>query len=411
MGYSYNMETSKKDNRSTISLSACHLMFNIINLFISTFLVAHIYSLTDNLYSYAFNVGVFQLSTYACMLVSYFLFSFVVDKTNRVWIYRIANIIEAILVLITIFYGKDLAKIVILAGLLNGLSHGAYYASYNVLKQEMVSRKSMDKFIIVITVLSKVVNVVCPILLGALIEVSSFSMVAIYVLILATIQTILSFFIKAKRPEDSNFNLKNYFKKLKKPSKINKKIKFLYKIVAIYGLTSIVSMLLKINIMMQFGSNFSLGTITSIFSVVAIITLLLMKRFTKYGKRFWLFIATGSLQIVGTVIFVIMPNMVTLIIYYFFYAICEIINGTICDLIRNKNFKENGMYQDIAEHQCVVESLLQITRIISFALLMLVSTIHSYIAYQIFFVVVMVVYTIMSLMLMLYERKDNNDKF
>ena len=225
MGYSYNIETSKHDKKSTIGLSVCHLMFSVINLFLSTFLIAHIYTLTDNLYSYVFNVGIYQLSAYVCMFISYFIFSFWVDKTNRIWVYRVANIIEALLVIVTIFYGKDLAKIVVLAGVLSGLSHGAYYASYNVLKQEMVSRKSMDNFAIILTVLGKVVNVVCPILLGMLIDISTYTQVAIYVLILSVIQIVISFFVKSKKPENSNFNIFKYLKSLKKNTKINKKIK------------------------------------------------------------------------------------------------------------------------------------------------------------------------------------------
>ena len=64
MSYTYDIKTSQKDNRSTVCLSVCHLMFLIINLFLSTFLIAHIYSLTSNLYSYVLNVGIYQLSSY-----------------------------------------------------------------------------------------------------------------------------------------------------------------------------------------------------------------------------------------------------------------------------------------------------------------------------------------------------------
>ena len=102
MGFTYDIKTSQEDKRSTVCLSVCHLLYAIINMFVSTFLIAHIYSLTDNLFSYALNVGIYQLSTYGTMLVSYFLLSIVVDKTNRVWVYRIGCILEAALVIVTI---------------------------------------------------------------------------------------------------------------------------------------------------------------------------------------------------------------------------------------------------------------------------------------------------------------------
>ena len=406
MAYTYDIKTSKKDNGSMVGLSICHLMYNIINLFFSTFLIAHIYTLTTDLYSYVLNVGIYQLSSYACMFVSYFLFSFWVDKSNRIWVYRIANIIEAALVIVTIFFGKDLAKIVVLAGFLNGLAHGAYYASYNVLKQEMVSRKSMDNFAVVLMILTKIVSVVCPILLGALIEISTFSMVAVYVLVLSIVQTVVSFFIKAKRPSESNFNLKDYFKRLKSNPELKKKVGFIYKISIFYGLTSIASVLLNVNIMMQFGSSFSLGTITSVFAVLAVVVLVLMKRFTKFGKRSFVFIISSVLQIVGTLIFVFVPNITTLIIYNLGVTVCDVVIATIFDIIRNKNLKEGGMYQDIAEHQCVIESIFQIVRVISFAILIGVGALNNYILFQIFFVVSVVLYSVASLMLLKYEKEE-----
>ena len=410
MSYTYDIQTSQKDNRSTISLSVCHLMYSIINLFLSTFLIAHIYSLTTDLYSYALNVGIYQLSCYGCMLVSYFLFSFLVDKSNRIWVYRIANIIEAVLVIVTIFYGKDLAKIVVLAGLLNGLAHGAYYASYNVLKQEMVSRKSLDNFAVVLMILTKIVSVVCPILLGALIEISTFSMVAIYVLVLSVIQTVVSFFIKAKRPSESSFNLKQYFKRLKQNIKLNKKVKTIYIMSIFYGITSVVSALLNINIMIHFGSSFSLGTITSVFALLTIAILILMKRFTKFGKRSWIFIVASLLQIITTIIFVCIPNVITLIIYNLGYAICDVIVATIFDIIRNKNLKEGGFYQDIAEHQCIIESIFQITRCLSFTTLIVVSLFKNYIIFQVLFVIFMILYSITPLMLMKYENNEKKEE-
>ena len=411
MGYSYNIETSKHDKKSTVGLSICHLMFSVINLFLSTFLIAHIYTLTNDLYSYVFNVGIYQLSAYICMFVSYFLFSFWVDKTNRIWVYRVANIIEAVLVIVTIFYGKDLAKIVVLAGVLSGLAHGAYYASYNVLKQEMVSRKSMDNFAVVLTILGKVINIVCPILLGMLIDVATYTTVAIYVLVLSVIQIIISFFVKSKRPENSNFNLKNYLKNLKKNTKVNRKIKFIYKICIIYGFTSVVSILLNVNIMMQFGSSFSLGSITSVFACVTIVVLLLFKKFTKTGKRAGLFVVAGCLPFVSAIVFAIFPNIATLIIYHLCLSVCEVMTTTTFDIIRNKNLKENGMYADIAEHQCVVENIFQIIRILSFVALIGVGLIKNLIVFRIFFVIVVLAHFFMALMIMIYEKKDRDNEF
>ena len=78
MTYTYDINTSKKDTRSTICLSTCHSIHSIVKLFLSTFLVAHIHSLTDNIYDYAIKVGLYQIVTYAVMTISYFLFQNIV---------------------------------------------------------------------------------------------------------------------------------------------------------------------------------------------------------------------------------------------------------------------------------------------------------------------------------------------
>lgn len=406
MSYTYDINTSKIDKKSTIGLSICHLLSVIINLFTTTFLIAHIYSLTTNLFQYAINVGIFQLSTYVCMFVSYLLCSFIVDKTNRVWVYRIANILVAVLVVVTIFYGEDLAKIVILAGVLKGFAHGAYYASYNVMKQEMVSRKAMDSYAIILMVLTKTINVVCPILLGVLIEVSTFSMVAIYVLIITIIQIAISFMIKSKRPTNSEFNIIKYLKKLKANTKVNKKIKLIYVTALFYGATTVVSALLNINIMLHFGSYFSLGAISSIFAMLSLLAIILAKRFTKAGRRAWFFVGVGLSQIIGAIVFIFVPNIVTVIIYNFAVAICEAVIATFFDIIRNKNLKEAGLYEDIAEHQCIIESIFQIVRVVTFSLLILVSLLENYLLFKILFIVFIVINAIALFLMVKYENED-----
>lgn len=409
MGYEYNIQTSKKDSVSTVSLMSCHTMYSIINIFVSTFLVAHIYSFTSDTFSYIQNVAIFQLCTYGMMFVAYFLFSFIVDKTNRIWVYRIANCIEVVLVLVAIFFGEDLAKLIYLAGLLNGLVHGAYYASYNVLKQEMVSRKSMGKFAVLTTVLGKLVNIVCPVLLGMLIDISTYSVVAIYVLVLAVALTIVSFFVKAKKPTNSGFNLKEYFKILKTNEEAKKTIGAVYKMSFFYAFTSVMSILVSVNVMIQFGSNFSLGAFSSIFSVLSIIVLFLTRKFTKYSKRSWLYYLVASLQLIGAILFALIPCIATLLIFYGTYAVCDVIAATYFDIARNKNLKELGLYKDIAEHQCIVESIFQIIRILTFALLLFVSLLRNNLVLQILFVVFVVMFSIMAIMLSKYE-KDNEEK-
>lgn len=406
MSFTYDITKSEKDNRSSVCLTVCHLLYSVIDLFLSTFLIAHIYSLTDNLFSYVFNVGLYELSSYIVMLISYYLLSFLVDKSNRIWIYRLGNILLTALVIVTIFLGEQLAELIVLAGSLFGLAKGAYYSSYNVLKQEMVSRKSMKNFAVVNMVLQKMIGVICPILLGMLIDVSTFSMVAIYVFLICLVSIIISFFIKAKRPANSDFNIKDYIIRLKNNKEFNSKMKDIYKMCIVYGFTFVVGSLVSVNVMIHFGSNFSLGLITGICSCVAICVLILMNKFTRFGKRSWLFKFCSIAITVVSIVFAIIPNMFTLVIYHIFNSSVQIVLATSLDIIRNRNLKEAGFYADIAEHQCVTESIFQISRILSYGFLILISLLKDFAIFQIVFVVFNISsFAILAIMMAKFEKK------
>ncbi len=405
MGYNYDISTSKKDKTSTMALAICHLFYSAINIFLSTFLIAYIYSLTSDLYSYVAKVGLFQMFTYIVMLIAYYFISIWVDKSNRVWPYRLSFIVELVIILFAIFFGEYIADYIILIGLLNGLAMAMYYASYNVLKQEMVSRNSIKKFYVISTILGKLIGIFCPVIFGALIDVSTYSIVACFVLILSVVQLVVSFFINSKRPDNSKLDLKGYLKKLKIKNEFNSKIKFLYLICFAFGFTSIVANLLNISIIQQFGTNFSIGALAGVFSVITIVFLIFVNKFTKEGKRTWLMLVGTVLPIFGSVLFIAMPNIWTLIIFDFSVSITETMFSLVLDVNRNKNLKEAGMYENIAEHQTMVESLFCLSRIISFGSLIIVAWLKNYLVYQIAYILFVLSYSVLMLLLLVYENK------
>lgn len=337
--------------------------------------------------------------------MTYWFFSYLTDITNRVWIYRLAQLIRLVFIITIIFYGRQLAQLLPVAGLLYGLSESSYYASYNVMKQEMVSRKIMSKFSILITIASKIMDIIVPVTLGALIHVSTYEQTSIYVAAVLGIIILLSFGIRAKKPEGSNFGLKNYFKKLKANPKSNKKINHIYKTSFMYGFTTITTHLLSICIMLQFGSSLSLGSIKSIIGVISIAGLILMTRFTKPAKRDWLYITVMLLPLVSSILFVITSSYTTVIIFNLLMAISNIVFSAIFDIYRNGTLKEAGLYSEIAEHQTVIESLLCVSRVISFTLLILIGLLKNLVVFEIMLVIFSLSYSGTNLYLWIYENK------
>ena len=413
MAFSYDINTSKKDNRSNSCLFVTHAFANIVGLFVNTFLIAQIYSFVTSVNEYIVKVCLFDATTYLVFALTTIPFSRLVEKTNRVVIYRLGIIVRAGLVVLSIFYGSNFAQKLFLAGIVNGLANSLYYSGYNTIKQEMVSRKSMRNFSVVTECTQLFIKIAIPMLMGKLIDVSTFGQVAIYVLILCAVQVGISFGISSKKPENSNFSLKNYFKKLKQSPEIGKKMMFLYKGCFIFGFTSIIATLVNICIMMQFGSSFSLGAVSSVFSIVSMITVLCFNKFTKRGKRTIIYSINAVLPVVGTLIFVIHPTIITLIIYNLCTAICSIIYRTTFDVYRNSALKEAGLYSEITEHQAVVEILFSISRIISHSVVLMFALINSVVVFKAILCVNVLAYSAINMFLLVYEKryfKNINDK-
>lgn len=415
MSYTYDIKTSKEDVASKNCLFWVHMLSNIVNLFVSTFLVAHIYSFNGNTYAYLFNVGIYNIFNYLIMMISYPLISRLVDKTKRVGVFRFSLILKVVLVVTIIFFGEQLSKLLILAGAINGLADSFYFASFNVIKQEMVSRKSINGFVANVFIISQVIGIVCPVILGYLIDVISYSYVAIIALVVLIVQLCLTLKIKSEKPTNSQFDLRGYLKKLNEHPNTKKKMVLIYVICSLYGVVALTTNLINVCVMLEFGSNFSLGAITSVFAVLSIIALSLTKNHTKPQKRTWLYVLISVIPILSAIAFVIYVSPITVVILNGTISLSAIIYKYLFDIYRNGILKESGLYSEISEHHTMVDILANISRIVCFGILLLVAKLESLIAFKIMFVITICVIGIIIWLIRYFEYNclddvlDNND--
>ena len=405
MGYTYDSSHAGAQKTAHKYLLTTHSLNSIVNLFVTTFLVAHIYTFSTDLYNYLFNVSIFSIAYYLGYAVLYFPFSVIVEKTNRIIIYQISIIVKTILVVFFIFFGQDLAKLLVLAGLMIAVGDGMYYSSYSVLRQEMVRKTYSNSYSSLFYIFSKIIEIVCPVVLGALIDIITFSYTAIIVLIVCVIQVFFASFIKSQKPEGSNFNLFKYFKILKTNKDTRKRLSILYFIAAIYGATYLSSTLLNVCIMLEYGSSFSLGLITGSISAGTILVIVLMNKFTKAGKRPWLFWTCSILPIVAGVIFAVHFNKITIIVLNAVLLLSAIVHQVLYDAHRNSTLKEIGLYDQIAEHHAIIESSSGASRAVFYAITILIASFNNFTLFKIFTLSAIVLCSIVHLSLLVYEHK------
>ncbi len=398
----------KKLNSSTYALLTTHGFNEIVSIFVSTFLISYIYSISTN---YVLNIGLFYCFNYLTMGFVIYFVSKLIDKTNRVICYRIAIIVRALFILAVVFLGKDLAKVVILAGMFHGFSEAWYWGSFNVMKNELVPNACVKQYSTIQVVQGKAISFFVPIILGTIIDAESFKLSGIIILVLATIQVVVSFFIKSKKPEGSDFNLKEFLQDTKSSEKNKEIFKICFIATAMFGLTSVISHVNTIIIMLTFKSNFSLGLLTGVFSAVSIFMLILAKKVFKPGKTSPLYLTCAIVSILSTLLVVFLTQKVTIIIFNFVYIAVSTFNSYYYDLFRNLILKNLGLYKDIAEYQCTIEVVMEVSRVIGFAIMILTGLIGWWlggngiiVALKAYFVLAIINYAALHLVFMKFEK-------
>ncbi len=361
-----NIEKPKKFTWSNYSLLVTHAINNVASVFVSTFLVSYIYTISNN---YVYNIGLFYMINYLVMAIVYYLASMLIDRTNRVIIYKIALLIRGAFMLTVVLMGQSLAQYVVLAGALHGFSEAMYWSSYNIMKNELISNSLVKNYTTAQHSVEKLVNIIVPIALGSLIDVGSFKLSAIIVMCVVVVQIIFSFFIKSKRPENSSFSIKEFRQDIKNLGEKSKAIKLIFVATILYGILTSISILRTVLIMYSFNSNFSLGIFSSIFAIGSMLLVIILNRFVKTGKHKFLSILAGLLPIIIAVIMSIWTNQYTVIAFAAVYSIFETVHGYFYDVYRNSILKKFNLYHDIAEYQCIIEVIMEVVRTIAFGIL------------------------------------------
>ena len=351
-----------------ISMLVTHALNNVISLFVSTFLISYIYSISSN---YVQDIGLFYCFNYIAMTLFYIIISKMIDRTNRVIFYRLAIIIRGIFIIGVVFAGKQLASYVILAGFLHGTSEAFYWTSYNLMKNELVSKHAIGKYALFQQVDERLVNILVPLILGKLIDAESFILASYLILAIVVVQMIFTFFIKSKRPAGSSFEMKEFFQETSNLGERKKLIFWIIVLGGVYGLTNVVAPLNTMLIMLSFGSNFSLGIITSVFAVGYVILLFIFKRFTSVGHRNFYYITFSILPFFATIILMFNMNKTLLVIYMAIYTLASSLYGYGYDVVRNILLKKLNMYNSIAEYQCAIEVVMGVIRTLIFGVLAL----------------------------------------
>ena len=370
--------------RSIIGLMGSLLINNILYMFINTFMVAYFYTLTN--YDYKI-ISVFYIMSFIFIVLTFIILGKTIKNKMQVPIFRFGIILYCIYVLTVSLLKDNIIKYYIYLGIFYGIVQGFLWSAGHLLVNEYANDVS-NKFVSTKSMISKTLKIVIPFIFGTTIELTSFSSVAMVVVIFSIIQFSFSLLIKEKDlTKSKKYSLNNFILYLKETK--NKKIKGFYKIMFCEGIVNyLLETLITIMIVLTFKTNISLGILTTIFSLCSIISVYIFQRKLKNNNIVLAISATMS--VLGVVLLLFNISKISVVIHNLINSVFLIL------LINNAEEKrysiinaDKTITQDyLAEHQVISEISLNIARIIGYTILFAISFLNNIIYFKILLVFV-----------------------
>lgn len=392
-------ELEKEKKKSIIGLLGCFCINNILYMFLNTFMVAYFITLTN--YNYK-QISIYYIANFICIALTFYLLGNIIKKHSKVKIFRTGIVLYCLYILLIALLKEKIVDYHVLLGALYGIVQGILWAPGLSLVNEYVKDDS-NNFVSIKSILTQILKIIMPFILGASIELTSFSFIAIIILFLSVIQFFFSLLIKDDtKSRNSNYNLKEYIKYVK-----NKKLlKTYYKLVACDGIVNYMLVtVVTILIVTSFKTTFNLGMLTTIFSACSIISVYIFQR--KIKRNINTTKICTIMMIISFITLLIDINKYTVIIYNLFNSLFLILLINSAETKRyeiiTKDKKASNNY--IVEHQILSEICLNIARILGYIVLLIASVLNKPIIFKIMLIIITIIIVIYSYLLIKIEKE------
>ncbi len=392
------MKIIRNENKSIIGLLGCTCINSVLYMFLNTFMVAYFITLTN--YDYRL-ISVYYIITFIFIMLSFLFLGRIVKNKSQVVVFRIGIIMYCAYILLIALLKEKIVNYYILLGSFYGIVQGFFWLAGHSLITEY-TKDEANNFVSLKSILSKILKIIVPFILGISIEVTSFSYIAKIILILSIIQFSFSLLIKDKVKVNTNkYNLKDYILYIKG----NNKFKYFYKLIACDGIINyLFDTLITILIVMTFKTALNLGILTTIFSIFSILSVYIFQRKLSNNKN--IIKISTVLMFISTIFLLVDINKFTIIIYNLFYSVSLILLINKAETKRYEIVNEDKKVVNnyLVEHQVMSEVCLNVSRIIGYIVLFIASLFNSQIVFKLLLFIVTIFIVIYSYLMLKLDK-------
>lgn len=366
------MKNKKTEENIIIAINAIK---KVMILFLGPFLTAYFIKKSQES---IIDLSIYYIFSYILLGVGSFIAASIIKNKFRVGMFRVGVIFNFIYIMAIIILKEKIVDYLWLISILYGVSSSIYWFSYNLFVINKIDNERRTEYTVKSKIISSIIGVLCPIVLGSIITVTNYELTAIIILIISIVQIILSFMLSPDNKTNlSKFNARQTFDKLKS----NKQIRRTSIVEFFIGMNvsdGALEILMTILILDSFKTDMNLGIITSITTVLSMICVHLYGKIYKKRDDKSLVIASSILPVIAVFILLIWRNNITIIIY----NICYVIFTSLLALTREiRLFNISDSYIVDKNNQCeffaLREGILNMGRVIGYTMLLLAGLTNS----------------------------------
>lgn len=390
------MKNKKLEGNIIIVISA---MKKIMELFLGPFLTAYFIKTSQDSIN---DLSIYYIFSYILLAVATFVVASIVKTKFRIGMFRIGVLLNFFYIMFIIILKEDIVNHLAFISVLYGVSSSVYWFPYNLFVINKVDNNYRTEYTVKTKIVSSIIGVLCPILLGSIITVTNYELTAMIILFISLIQIILSFVLTPEKEKElSNFNLKATWNKLKQ----NPQIRKMFVVEFFIGMNvsgGALEILMTILIFNSFKTNMNLGIITSIVTALSIIFVHSYGKLYKNRDDKRIIIISSVLPVISVLALLFWRNNFTIIIY----NVCYVIFTHLLSLTREiRLFNISDSYivdkDNQSEFFAIREGILNLGRIAGYLLLLFAGISDN----QVVLNVVMVMLTLSILIMGINIRK------
>lgn len=358
-------------SKNTNLLLVINTIRKIIDIFLGPFLTAYLFKVAvENIKI----ISMYNILSYIAISVVALIIGRILKNKYQMQIFRIGMISKFIQLAILIILGDNVVNYIWIMAIVAGFSMGTWFFPLNLFSSKLVSNDEKKDFIVYKTILNNLVKVLIPFLLGSIISIKNFETTTIIIFILSFIQILLSFKMKFKIQNNKESKKLDIIKEVNH-IKNNKKLQRFYMMKFFKGMAyeGALDTAVTLLIIMSFNSDFSLGVITSIISLLAMLSSYVYKKFKNQEKMKLLIIVSYVIILISSIALVFITNRYTIVGYNLIFAFfLQFI--MVSEEVQTLKFTNSDVINDSnrVETYVLLEMFLNIGRIISYILLFVV---------------------------------------